>query len=195
MLTGSGRPSGPLTRPLRKPVEPDSVPGKARRGTPEFPPATRLQKVLHQVHHSGRRGPDRAPEARDRSSVQHANAAGRGGAHNGNNNSGGRIRTCDLRVMSPTSYLAAPPRNRAPRITMASEDCQPGEPGNGPCGERSGSPPPGVACNFPGLSPVCREGEGSGVQLPYHSRWGVWRPLRRFEAPGGMRGQPWGGLE
>ena len=25
-------------------------------------------------------------------------------------NSGGRIRTCDLRVMSPTSYLAAPPR-------------------------------------------------------------------------------------
>ena len=24
--------------------------------------------------------------------------------------SGGRIRTCDLRVMSPTSYLAAPPR-------------------------------------------------------------------------------------
>jgi hypothetical protein len=25
--------------------------------------------------------------------------------------SGGRIRTCDLRVMSPTSYLAAPPRD------------------------------------------------------------------------------------
>ena len=24
--------------------------------------------------------------------------------------SGGRIRTCDLRVMSPTSYLTAPPR-------------------------------------------------------------------------------------
>ena len=27
-------------------------------------------------------------------------------------NSGGRIRTCDLRVMSPTSYQTAPPRNR-----------------------------------------------------------------------------------
>ena len=26
-------------------------------------------------------------------------------------NSGGRIRTCDLRVMSPTSYQTAPPRN------------------------------------------------------------------------------------
>ncbi len=25
--------------------------------------------------------------------------------------SGGRIRTCDLRVMSPTSYLTAPPRD------------------------------------------------------------------------------------
>jgi hypothetical protein len=25
--------------------------------------------------------------------------------------SGGRIRTCDLRVMSPTSYQTAPPRN------------------------------------------------------------------------------------
>ena len=28
--------------------------------------------------------------------------------------SGDRIRTCDLRVMSPTSYLAAPPRGRPP---------------------------------------------------------------------------------
>ena len=48
--------------------------------------------------------------------------------------SGGRIRTCDLRVMSPTSYLAAPPRNRAPRITGASEDCQ------HPEGESTGVP-------------------------------------------------------
>ena len=39
-------------------------------------------------------------------------------------NSGGRIRTCDLRVMSPTSYLAAPPRNRAPSITRGSKHCQ-----------------------------------------------------------------------
>ena len=33
--------------------------------------------------------------------------------------SGGRIRTCDLRVMSPTSYLAAPPRNRKEKLPSA----------------------------------------------------------------------------
>ena len=33
--------------------------------------------------------------------------------------SGGRIRTCDLRVMSPTSYLAAPPRNRKEKLPPA----------------------------------------------------------------------------
>jgi hypothetical protein len=32
------------------------------------------------------------------------------------NNSGGRIRTCDLRVMSPTSYQTAPPRNRTEKL-------------------------------------------------------------------------------
>jgi hypothetical protein len=31
-------------------------------------------------------------------------------------NSGGRIRTCDLRVMSPTSYQTAPPRNRKGKL-------------------------------------------------------------------------------
>ena len=31
--------------------------------------------------------------------------------------SGDRIRTCDLRVMSPTSYLAAPPRTREAHST------------------------------------------------------------------------------
>ena len=30
--------------------------------------------------------------------------------------SGGRIRTCDLRVMSPTSYLTAPPRNKTKNL-------------------------------------------------------------------------------
>jgi hypothetical protein len=30
--------------------------------------------------------------------------------------SGGRIRTCDLRVMSPTSYQTAPPRNRTEKL-------------------------------------------------------------------------------
>ena len=34
-------------------------------------------------------------------------------------NSGGRIRTCDLRVMSPTSYQTAPPRNRDEEVTRA----------------------------------------------------------------------------
>ena len=33
--------------------------------------------------------------------------------------SGGRIRTCDLRVMSPTSYLAAPPRGGHWMVAMA----------------------------------------------------------------------------
>jgi hypothetical protein len=33
-------------------------------------------------------------------------------------NSGGRIRTCDLRVMSPTSYLAAPPRDGLRMVAM-----------------------------------------------------------------------------
>src|SRR5215213_2185407 len=33
--------------------------------------------------------------------------------------SGGRIRTCDLRVMSPTSYLAAPPRDGLTMVAMA----------------------------------------------------------------------------
>src|SRR5260221_516939 len=32
--------------------------------------------------------------------------------------SGGRIRTCDLRVMSPTSYLAAPPRGGLSILAM-----------------------------------------------------------------------------
>src|SRR3954447_572008 len=32
--------------------------------------------------------------------------------------SGGRIRTCDLRVMSPTSYLAAPPRGGLPMVAI-----------------------------------------------------------------------------
>ena len=32
--------------------------------------------------------------------------------------SGGRIRTCDLRVMSPTSYLAAPPRVAPTRVPV-----------------------------------------------------------------------------
>jgi hypothetical protein len=32
-------------------------------------------------------------------------------AHRDGSGSGGRIRTCDLRVMSPTSYLAALPRD------------------------------------------------------------------------------------
>ena len=31
--------------------------------------------------------------------------------------SGGRIRTSDLRVMSPTSYLTAPPRDKRKNIT------------------------------------------------------------------------------
>ena len=31
-------------------------------------------------------------------------------------NSGGRIRTCDLRVMSPTIYQTAPPRNRRVKL-------------------------------------------------------------------------------
>jgi hypothetical protein len=34
-------------------------------------------------------------------------------------NSGGRIRTCDLRVMSPTSYQTAPPRNRDEEVIRA----------------------------------------------------------------------------
>ena len=34
-------------------------------------------------------------------------------------NSGGRIRTCDLRVMSPTSYQTAPPRNGPTMVALA----------------------------------------------------------------------------
>ena len=36
-------------------------------------------------------------------------------------NSGGRIRTCDLRVMSPTSYQTAPPRNRTGKLVQIPE--------------------------------------------------------------------------
>ena len=42
-------------------------------------------------------------------------------------NSGGGIRTRDLRVMSPTSYQTAPPRNRAPSIPVRPGGCQPCE--------------------------------------------------------------------
>ena len=35
--------------------------------------------------------------------------------------SGGRIRTCDLRVMSPTSYQTAPPRNRDVQASVIPE--------------------------------------------------------------------------
>ncbi len=38
----------------------------------------------------------------------------------GHVNSGDRIRTCDLRVMSPTSYQTALPRNRAAEYTKRS---------------------------------------------------------------------------
>ena len=40
-------------------------------------------------------------------------------------NSGGRIRTCDLRVMSPTSYQTAPPRNRAMKLVAMPTGGQP----------------------------------------------------------------------
>ena len=43
-------------------------------------------------------------------------------------NSGGRIRTCDLRVMSPTSYQTAPPRNRDPKYRPGPKGCQPSIP-------------------------------------------------------------------
>ena len=41
-------------------------------------------------------------------------------------NSGGRIRTCDLRVMSPTSYQTAPPRNRTEKLVEIRRRGQPG---------------------------------------------------------------------
>ena len=40
-------------------------------------------------------------------------------------NSGGRIRTCDLRVMSPTSYQTAPPRNRLEKLVPTRRRGQP----------------------------------------------------------------------
>ena len=40
-------------------------------------------------------------------------------------NSGGRIRTCDLRVMSPTSYQTAPPRNRLEKLVALPRRGQP----------------------------------------------------------------------
>ena len=46
-------------------------------------------------------------------------------------NSGGRIRTCDLRVMSPTSYQTAPPRNRDPKYRPGPKGCQPSFPASG----------------------------------------------------------------
>ena len=39
--------------------------------------------------------------------------------------SGGRIRTCDLRVMSPTSYQTAPPRNRTGNLVEIRRQGQP----------------------------------------------------------------------
>src|SRR6056297_2661843 len=39
--------------------------------------------------------------------------------------SGGRIRTCDLRVMSPTSCQTAPPRNRATKYKQEDQFWQP----------------------------------------------------------------------
>ena len=41
------------------------------------------------------------------------------------NNSGGGIRTRDLRVMSPTSYQTAPPRNKDTKYTPGARGCQP----------------------------------------------------------------------
>jgi hypothetical protein len=40
-------------------------------------------------------------------------------------NSGGGIRTRDLRVMSPTSYQTAPPRNKDTKYTRGQKRCQP----------------------------------------------------------------------
>ena len=42
--------------------------------------------------------------------------------------SGGRIRTCDLRVMSPTSYLTAPPRNRKGKLLFVRKGVNPSTP-------------------------------------------------------------------
>ena len=80
---------------------------------------------------SGRLGPRRAPRVRRIGSAQgqtgpptSGNAA-RGGAPLPTRNSGGGIRTRDLRVMSPTSYQAAPPRNKDPKYTPGFRGCQP----------------------------------------------------------------------
>src|SRR5215217_7407784 len=51
-------------------------------------------------------------------------------------NSGGRIRTCDLRVMSPTSYLTAPPRGGQKTIAAPWRPARAQRPGNGSVEER-----------------------------------------------------------
>ena len=66
------------------------------------------------------RPPSRAPGISDRPDTRCQQCISSGHPNVGNaarrrrfaSHSGGRIRTCDLRVMSPTSYQTAPPRNR-----------------------------------------------------------------------------------
>ncbi len=49
----------------------------------------------------------------------------RAALHTSTTNSGGGIRTRDLRVMSPTSYQTAPPRNKNTKYTPGRRGCQP----------------------------------------------------------------------
>jgi hypothetical protein len=81
-------------------------------------------------------------------------------------NSGGGIRTRDLRVMSPTSYQAAPPRNKDTEYTPAPGGCQPwaAPPVTAP---RPGMPGlrRGWGEAFP-ISPPARRREAAGIPAP-----------------------------
>ena len=93
--------------------------------------------------------------------------------------SGGRIRTCDLRVMSPTSYLAAPPRNEERKVTFTLLE---GQPFQGPLRPSLETPDAGWFHLFPHDEVHGAREALVGCQTPLGERTGD--PFRRIY-PGG----------
>ncbi len=81
-------------------------------------------------------------------------------------NSGGGIRTRDLRVMSPTSYQAAPPRNKDTEYTPTPRGCQPWAAPPVTAPKRGGAPPRGRWAEAPQARPPARCRGAAGKPAP-----------------------------
>ena len=96
---------------MRSPTPRGSISGQGRNRTAD---TAVFSRVLYQLSYLAKKeGPCREARAiRLRETIRFSP----GGAPPFHSNSGGGIRTRDLRVMSPTSYQAAPPRSKGPQV-------------------------------------------------------------------------------